>query len=319
MIQAKLQKMMAEGLRHPILSEEEILDFFKESFLMTVKKDTLCKPTFEFVSSIYERFIYDFGVENYTIPQLMGIYIDHSNIYNDWFALCNLWKYTQTILEKANFNDFTLNDLFTPKRKKTLVIFSQLIGIWVQFFTLQGLWQRILIDFQDIPEKRKKVESKVSELSRGLEVKSCKVSELRNEMREHNEKVEMYVKEFEEHKEKYAYWKKSKEEIKRDILFDKQKLSDTYESIALIKEEIQNMKLQLVSSPEKILRETDMKSAELEEKRTEKKKFEKQYSNSLKEIDLLSEAIKDLMSPMNTLKDIFSDCDRIKDNCFNTF
>lgn len=81
------------------------------------------------------------------------------------------------------------------------------------------------------------------------------------------------------------------------------------------KEEIQELEQKIVKSPERIQADTAEKEQELEAKRVEKKKLEKQYMELIRAADHLKEFSKTLMPSLDTFAQAFANIETMRTHC----
>jgi chromosome segregation ATPase len=82
-----------------------------------------------------------------------------------------------------------------------------------------------------------------------------------------------------------------------------------------LKEELIEFEQKLIRSPERIQAETKEKEIELENKRNEKRKQEKQYMELMRTIDHLRDASKGLKPSLDTFTEAFREIEKIRSQC----
>ena len=86
-------------------------------------------------------------------------------------------------------------------------------------------------------------------------------------------------------------------------------------TLSQLREQIHDLEQKIVKSPERIQADTAEKEVELEAKRNEKKKLEKQYMELIRAVDYLKESSKSLMPSLESFTEAFKDIESMKTQC----
>lgn len=140
-----------------VLGEDDLINFFKESFELDYNKQQFIKPTPDFVLSIYLTLIDNFNLnlELNTLPYLQKV--------------VNVTYCIEELLNKCNIFDFKISDILQPKRKRTQTFVSQLVGIFLD--TVE--FNNCLLNNQLADEH---------EVNEAIEIEKMKIERLNNEI-----------------------------------------------------------------------------------------------------------------------------------------
>lgn len=140
-----------------VLGEDDLINFFKESFELDYNKQQFIKPTPDFVLSIYLTLIDNFNL-NLELNNLPYIH-----------KAVNVTYCIEELLNKCNIFDFKISDILQPKRKRTQTFVSQLVGIFLDSVEFNNnLLNNQLTD--------------VHEADEAIEIEKTKIERLNNEI-----------------------------------------------------------------------------------------------------------------------------------------
>lgn len=103
-----------------LLSEEDLVNFFKESFELDYNPQQFIKPTSDFVLSVYLTLIDNFN---------LNLDLNHLPYMN---KVVKLAQTVEELLNRCNILDFKIGDILQPKRRRTQTFVSQLVGIFLE-------------------------------------------------------------------------------------------------------------------------------------------------------------------------------------------
>jgi len=153
----KTSEMTQITVAYGVLGEDDLINFFKESFELDYNKQQFIKPTPDFVLSVYLTLIDNFNLNldlNY-LPYLQKV--------------VNVTYCIEELLNKCNIFDFKISDILQPKRKRTQTFVSQLVGIFLDTVEFSNnLLNNQLADEHEVNE--------------AIEIEKTKIERLNNEI-----------------------------------------------------------------------------------------------------------------------------------------
>lgn len=301
-----------------LLTEDEILKFLNEMFRIQLKKDQLAKPDGETLAKIYEIILIDFGIDEgaFRQPQQNAAHnIEDLPRYDDWFPKWNLCSTLSGTLGCIGIQDFGIRDLLSPNRKRTQRVLSQLINLWFRQQQMREKWGQIEAASESRANDKDLISEQISQLKSSCESKSVYLSQNRSNYRSLEEKLGKLVGQIEAKKTKGNDLAEESRSLKQDCANKKELISDLAVKLSEMKEDICNLEMKVVRSPEKIAAETSNKERELELTRQEKRKQTKEYIEIGKHLDVTRKAINEIRPSMDSLRDTFQEIQTLRENC----
>jgi hypothetical protein len=120
---------------------------------------------------------------------------------------------------------------------------------------------------------------------------------------------------FEEKKQHGIALQEEARRYKQEIALKTELISDTSLTIGQLKEEIAALEQKIVCSPDKIRAATKIKEKELETKRFEKRRVEKEYMEVLRSVETAEEAVKELKPSLESFSETFTQIETLRENC----
>ncbi|KAG1714519.1 hypothetical protein GQR58_001116 [Nymphon striatum] len=123
-----------------MLGEDELCEFFSDYFpKLRITMQDLKIPKVDKIKSMYEAFLFDFGISLNHLPQSLMM-VDANEITDDDQAvyICNFFTIMENLLSSIGFNDLLIRDLTDPKPKRTRLILSFLKNYWEYIYHRYG-------------------------------------------------------------------------------------------------------------------------------------------------------------------------------------
>ncbi|XP_025016054.1 WD repeat-containing protein 87-like [Tetranychus urticae] len=290
------------NLRYPVLSEEELVEFFNSNFLMSINLADFINPNKDMVINILDKFFADFGIE-YRLPNLSNTaHITNMTMHQASIPLINMKNHLERILGKAGF-DFRLSDLIRPQRRRNQILFSQIIGFWTQFFDVMEQWKGYVADKEVMALKNAELRKENEKKKQLLEEKLLSLSDLKEKLPDPEGLLVAKEKKLNELKDKADQYKsihKANKEKKAKLRLLKM---DLVEEVASNKERIESLKGQIVKSPEKVFAKTRILEQLREEARNELQSFQQQLLEKRSSLEALKEKSKGCVELNSALED----------------
>lgn len=292
-----------------LMDDGEIAAFIKEIFGVNLPRDSLSKPNFETITGIYEMFLLELGVDNWQQPDLPALSnIDCVERFDDFIPKCNLVNCLRHLLTSMGCPEIvTLSDLVNPSAKKTRRILNRLITLWLRLSDLKQEWEPIAVAKIESEKVKEEILKRNQSLKETCAKKSMFVAQNKSQFNEMTKKLNSISEEHDELKKQGTQLAESYRVKKQEMTERKAALFELDAKLGEGKEEINSLEMKIVKSPEKVMAEVNAKEKELEEKREESRKYQKDYMDSLKKMDLIEEAIRDMRPAIDTMEETFSD------------
>ena len=310
-----------------LLEDTEILQFITQYWrsAITIKKDFFTnfaknENAGDQLTQILELFLYEFGIDNFRQPDsVASMNISNLERYDDWMVKANICNLINAIIRhKMNSPTaitFGMVDLVKPYKKKTVRVLSILIQVWLQFTDLKDQWSKKVESQSSIADEKSRVLERVELLKKQCEEQSLQKAQLQNKNQHLDSKLSSIIAEYEEKKRIGKELDDNYGALKQEVLQTKEKISALSIEIGRLNEEISSLQGKIVRSPEKIQAETDCKERELESKRTEKRRLEKEYVDNAKKLDMIKVTIKELGPSMSCLQETMNELETICEKC----
>jgi hypothetical protein len=163
------------------LSDEEIILFMREFLSISLTRDQLVNPTKNIVIRLYSRFLYEFGFQDITKPDIIATSaMDNIETYDSFIKTANVFNCTAYVISAAGIPDMSINDIISPKRKRTNRILSALCILSVKLSNIQYEWYQLEQKNFDLPQKRSAIKKQIKDLKRSIEEKSVGLSANKN-------------------------------------------------------------------------------------------------------------------------------------------
>ena len=281
-----------------------------------VPKSFLTNPNPATIQDILRYFLNELGVENIHVPDLRATQnIPNLERYENMLKLGNLSACVSNLLATCGFNDFSTSDLLAPKRRKTVRILSILIGLWYKHVAVGEKWKEFSADCELQEQQKKDLEQKNQQLQRDCEKKLLYLQEHRINSEKTREKLLSLHATLEQRKKDSEAINAEYRGYKLDMAKETSALSQLELKIKQEKEEISHLESKIVRSPEKVLAETKSKEADLDSRRQEKTKQQKEYMEAMKQLDKVQGASLELKPTTETLKETFDGLNLLRDKC----
>ena len=292
-----------------LMDDGEIAAFIKEIFGVNLPRDSLSKPNYETITGIYEMFLLELGVDNWQQPDLPALSnIDCVERFDDFIPKCNLVNCLRHLLTSMGCPEIvTLGDLVNPSAKKTRRILNRLITLWLRLSDLKQEWEPIAVAKIESEKVKEEILKRNQSLKETYAKKSMFVAQNKAQFNEMTKKLNSISEEHDELKKQGTQLAESYRVKKQEMTERKAALCELDAKLGEGREEINSLEMKIVKSPEKVMAEVNAKEKELEEKREESRKYQKDYMDSLKKMDLIEEAIRDMRPAIDTMQETFSD------------
>ncbi|CAG2180433.1 unnamed protein product, partial [Oppiella nova] len=298
------------------ISEEDIISFMRNMFGVSIARDQLQAPTKDFVVGVYARFLSEFGVENVSQPDIMATSgMDNIERYETNIIVANIYKSVANIVVNAGVPDMSFADVVQPKRLRTQRILSALCCLLLKLTEIEERFNQMQAKCIDLPVRRQAVEQRIRELRRAVEEKSMYLSSNKAKTEATAHELKALAETYERKRSEADALQDESRALKTTILSQREALSEIDVELSKLREEIQELDHKLVKSPERIQADTQDKETELESKRNEKKKLEKQYMELIRSLDHLKEGCKSLTPSLETFTEAFKDIESIRSEC----
>lgn len=298
---------MADGL----LTDDDMCKFLNQAFRLQFKKEQLIKPTAEVVMTIFQRFLDEFGVDNYHMPDLNAVGgIEEITRFEDFMRAWNVCKAMQLI-----GLDVGIKDVLQPIRKRMQRFVSQLVSIYFSFHKAKESWSRVEEKLESKLSDKERLMAEIEQLKSDVNEKFMFVEENRDKYKHLEEKLATISEEYMNKQLKGEKMNEESRALKQTLAQRKEKISNLAVKLGETKEDINELEQRVVRSPDKIIAETKKKEQELDKKRTEKYRQEKDYMEIVKILDVTREAIKEMKPSMESLRGTFADIDSMREHC----
>lgn len=269
------------------MSEETFIKFVKEFFDVTVTKEMLYEPGL--LLTIYKVFLSNFGF-NFAQPDLEAIGgISNINSHSEVLEKANIVNAMREIVGCSTIKgQFMLKDLDFPEKKRTMAILSHLVRKTVEHAESHDRWAALEETARPRIDKINEIEAQTNKLKETLAELTIQYT---IEEREHQKKIKEFpkiVKENEEAKGRAKELEAIYASEKKDLSDIKEKLAEAKVYLQREKEELEELKAQLVTSPDKIMKQVDVKKDELNAKYEENRKVKFELSQIKTQIDTLT-------------------------------
>jgi hypothetical protein len=125
--------------------------------------------------------MYEFGFQDLTKPDIIATSVmDNIEAYDSFIKTANVFNCTAYVISAAGIPDMSINDIISPKRKRTNRILSALCILSVKLSNIQHEWYELEQKNFDLPQKRSVIEKKIRDLKRSIEEKSVGLSANKN-------------------------------------------------------------------------------------------------------------------------------------------
>lgn len=304
-----------EKMTSVLMDDGEIAAFIKEIFGVNLPRDSLSKPNNETMTGIYEMFLLELGVDNWQQPDLPALSnIDCVERFDDFIPKCNLVNCLRHLLTSMGCPEVvTLADLVNPSAKKTRRILNRLITLWLRLSDLKQEWEPIAVAKIESEKVKEEILKRNQSLKETCAKKSMFVAQNKVQFNEMTKRLNSISEEHDELKKKGTQLADSYRVKKQEMSEKKRSLCELDAKLSEEKEEMNSLEMKIVKSPEKVLAEVNEKEKELEEKREESRKYQKDYMDSLKKMDLIEEAIRDMRPAIDTMEETFSDLNMFRE------
>lgn len=299
------------------MTEDEVSRFIQEIFGVTFPKSYLMNPSPSIIQQITTLFLSELGLENIHQPDLKATQnISNLERYENWLRLGNLSKCINHVLESCGCRDtFSTGDLLAPKRKKTLRILSLMIGLWYKQTGVTEKWKEFSAACEEKEQLKMQLNAKNQELQRDCEKKLLYLQQNRAGTDRQKEKLQAVHGILVQKKRDGDNLSEEYRGHKQQMVKGREELSQVELKISREKEEISQLESRIVRSPEKILAETKSKEHDLDSRRQEKIKHQKEYMEVMKQLDMVQGASLDLKPTNETLKETFDVLNSLRDKC----
>ena len=162
-----------------VLSEENLVNFFKESFELEYNQQQFIKPTSDFVLNVYLTLLDNFNMnlELNNLPYMQKV--------------VRVTHCVEELLNKCNIFDFKIGDIVQPKRKRTQTFVSQLVGMFLETIDFNTiLLNNQLADDFELNEAIEREPPKIANLENEIQRKKRDCNRLKPEMDELNARNE---------------------------------------------------------------------------------------------------------------------------------
>lgn len=292
-----------------LMDDGEIASFIKEIFNINLPRDSFSKPNYETISGLYQMFLLELGVDNWQQPELTALQnIDNIERFDEFIPLCNLANCMKHFLHSMGCPEtVTLGDLVNPQPKKTRRILNRLISLWMRLSDLKQEWEPIAVAKIESEKEKEDILRKNQSLKKEFAKKAMYVTDSKAEFQARHKELNAISEEHGRLKEQGTQLAETYRVKKQEMAERKVTLCDLDVKIGEGSEEINSLQMKIVKSPEKVMAEVISKEKELEEKREESRKYQKDYMDSLKKMDLIQEATRDMEPAISTMQETFAD------------
>lgn len=304
-----------ETMASVLMDDGEIAAFIKEIFGVNLPRDSLSKPNYETMTGIYEMFLLELGVDNWQQPDLPALSnIDSVERFDDFIPKCNLVNCLRHLLTSMGCPEIvTLADLVNPSAKKTRRILNRLITLWLRLSDLKQEWEPIAVARIESEKVKEEILKRNQSLKETYAKKSLFVAQNKLQFNEMTKKLNSISEEHDDLKKQGTQLAENYRVKKQEMTERKKVLFDLDAKLGEGKEEINSLEMKIVKSPEKVMAEVNGREKELEERREESRKYQKEYMESLKKMDLIEEAIRDMRPAIETMEETFRDLNKFRE------
>lgn len=288
--------MAESSLRYNLLTEEHLLEFFRDTFQIVLDKQRLIKPDRQMMIDLLSKFAdyLKIELEPIDIAACGGITI--INHLDTFYRLANLTRAIGALLAQTNFKDFSTADIIAPKRKRNQKIFSQLIGLLINFYDIENRWLTEYDDhFKNFPAERSASMNRINAVRDQIEQVSSELNHLQKRYQPLKEQREILTTNYQFLEGLSKQLVEDKADCKSRVAEQQEAISEQEMQKAEIRNQIEIERLKIVSCPEKIAESVADKEDELNRIRDRYKTVRLEtleLRNSLGELELNENELK---------------------------
>lgn len=278
------------------ISDQEVMQYMKEMLSLTITRDDLNNPTKEFVLRLYGEVLNAFGWTRLNQPDLMATNgISDIEALGPMIPCVNTFKVLQKLLPKLHREiDIKLMDILMPEKARTSRIIRELmrmhyklsdymvgfvLTICFNFLTSfchpkQDKWSVISEKYVNLGQRHAVADKKIMQLKHSIEEDTMHLSTLKNKSAEQYGQIGRLNDTISKQNIKIEELEMEKKAVcdQENGLKDKNAQLDV--DISTLKEEINNLKLSIIASPEKEIAQLNNIEAENEKLKTELESLE---------------------------------------------
>lgn len=232
----------------PDLPVKEIIQYFSELDIV-IKQGDLLKPSYQFVTSLYENIL---GI--YTSQNVFGNIMSDINIEDqeDSLYLIMLYKKMYNFMCKIGFDDFSIKD-FNPETKRLIGILSSVINFSMYRDSKKHVYEKMYKLSEEREVIKKEVETKIKKKEQ--ELRRC--SEDYEVQKGERSKLEQEIVELENNFKEVVRIQKNLVTETDKLKFERDECNDKLNSLQLlimnIKQDVACLSSQVVEDPTKLI------------------------------------------------------------------
>ncbi|XP_077228062.1 kinetochore protein NUF2 homolog [Tasmannia lanceolata] len=300
----------------PTLPEDEIVEALSKWEIAEIKIENLRNPTADFVCSLYTSLLKnldplgdDPGQVDFSALQLL----ENPDAHYHSIRILNLYHKMRDLINSTCSANFTLKDLLSPKRDRTMKFISGIVNFIYFKEDKLNLLQPIVDELNDHEERRLELEAKIEELNKEIadheEVNRMEqpiVVELEAEVKELKQRIESLNKQQMSLKATYRSLKDKTNETN-------QKISNAEFELIKYVQENSKLRSEIVQSPDKIQSALEEKRSIRAEAQNSERLAKQCYQERTSTVELYSKACKKMSKHLVQIQGLQEQVNKVKD------